>query len=307
MTLALDVVIPTRNTRELTLRCVEAVLGSASSGLAIRCIVVDNGSDDGTADAIRERWPEVAVLRNGENAGFARACNQGAWAGGAELVLFLNSDASPRPGALARLASYLHERPGHVAAGGCLVDDGTDRPQVGFAVRGFPTLAAQVALMLGLERHWPSNPISRRQLMLDFDYGRTQDLEAQPAGACLLVRRDAFEALGGFDEGYTFWFEDVDLVRRLRERGRIGYVHDAVFDHVGAATFRQWDRPEVVRARYHGLLRYFARHHRRGATLALRAVVALLAAVRAVVLAPLEKGRARAYADVLRFALRSRS
>lgn len=307
MTLELDVVIPTRNTRDLTLRCVEAVLRNASPRQRIRCVVVDNGSDDGTAEAIRERWPQAAVVRNETNTGFARACNQGVRAGSAELVLVLNSDAFPRPGALERLASYLHERPGHVAACGCLVEDGTNRPQVGFAVRGFPTLAAQVALMLGLERHWPSNPISRRQLMLDFDYGRTQDLEAQPAGACLLVRRDAFEGLGGFDEGYTYWFEDVDLVRRLRERGRIGYVHDAVFDHVGAATFGQWARPEVVRARYYGLLRYFARHHPRGETLVLRAFVALVAAVRAVALAPVEASRARAYADVVRLALRSRS
>jgi N-acetylglucosaminyl-diphospho-decaprenol L-rhamnosyltransferase len=301
---SVDVVVVTRDTRELTLRCVGATL-AGSSPAELRCIVVDNASSDGTADAVRARWPRVTVLVNSEDEGFARACNRGAAAGSGERILLLNSDAFPREGAIDRLVDFLASHPAHVAAAGCLVDAGTERPQTGFAVRGFPSLQGQVALLVGLERLWPCNPLSRRQALLDFDFGRTQDLEAQPAGACLLVRRAAYEALRGLDEGFRYWFEDVDFVRRLGALGLVAYVHDAVFDHVGGASFARWSRPDVVRARYRSLLRYFDKHHSPGQRAALRALVAALAALRLVALAPVAPARARAYLDVLRLAVRA--
>jgi GT2 family glycosyltransferase len=191
-----------------------------------------------------------------------------------------------------------------VAAAGQLVSFGTDDPQVGFAIRDFPSLANQCALMLGLERYWPANPVSRRSQMLDFDYTRTQELSAQPAGACLMVRRDAFESIGGFDETFFYWFEDVDLVKRLYTIGQIGYVHDAVFDHVGGASFANWTRPDVVVARYDGLLRYFQKHRTPTERVALRVVVGTLGGLRALVLAPIDRARAEAYATVARRSLR---
>jgi GT2 family glycosyltransferase len=95
----------------------------------------------------------------------------------------------------------------------------------------------------------------------------------------------------------------VDLVKRLRERGRIAYVHDAVFEHVGGGTFAQWRRPEVVVTRYRSLLRYFAKHGSKRDLFLLRVVVAALAAVRAVPLWPIDRERSRAYAIVLKLAL----
>jgi GT2 family glycosyltransferase len=279
------------------------VLGQCTGGLDVRLVVVDNGSRDGTADAIETRWPDVTVLRNEANVGYARACNQGVGAGRGRYVLILNSDAFPRPGAHERLVSFLDAHPDHAVAAGLLVDDGTDRPQVGFAMRGYPTLLTQIALLVGLERLWPGNPLSRRQTLPDFDYSRTQAVEAQPAGACLACRRSDFEAIGGFDEDFQYWFEDADLVLRLRARGRVAYVHDAVFDHVGGATFSQWTRQQVVRVRYRSLLRFFRKHHSPAAVLGLRAAVGTLAAVRVVPLALVAPERARAYLDVLRLAV----
>jgi GT2 family glycosyltransferase len=299
---SLDVVVVTRDTRSLTLRCAAAVL-APGAGPARHLIVVDNGSSDGTAEAILERWPEATVLRNDANVGFASACNQGVRAGKGEYILFLNSDAFPRPGALERLVSFLEAHREHSAAAGLLVDVGTERPQVGFAVRGFPTLATQVALLVGLERFWPGNPVSRRQTVPDFDYGTTQDVAAQPAGACLACRRASFEAVGGFDEAFYYWFEDVDLVIRLRERGPVAFVHDAVFDHVGGGSFSRWHRPQVVRARYTSLFYFFAKHHSLRDQIALRLVVAGLAAVRLLPLVVVMPERARAYRDVLRMAV----
>jgi N-acetylglucosaminyl-diphospho-decaprenol L-rhamnosyltransferase len=298
-----DVVIPTHDTAELTVRCVESVLASELPAGAVHCIVVDNASSDGTAERLAGR-PNVTVLRNDENVAFGRACNQGVRAGSGDLVLLLNSDVVASHVALATLSAFLESDSRFVAAGGRLVDPGTDTVQRGFTLRAYPRLSTQMALLVGLERLWPSNPVSRRQLMLDFDYERSQTVDAQPAGACLMCRRVDFEAIGGFDERFYYWFEDVDLVRRLSARGAIGYVHDAVFEHLGAGTFRQWSRPELVEVRYRSLLRYFAKHHPGGETVALRALVALLAAGRAVVLWPVDRPLSQAYARVVSLSLR---
>src|SRR5207248_6742775 len=182
-------------------------------------------------------------------------------------------------GAVERLIGFLRDHPRHVVAAGALVDPATHRPQAGFAMRGYPTVAAQIALLVGLERHWPSNPISKNQLMMEFDYGRTQDVSAQPAGACIACRRSAFEAEGGFDEGFTFWFEDVDLLARMRKHGPVAYVHDAVFDHVGGLTVAARAKAELVGPRYAGVLRYFKKHRPPREYRVMSVAVALVAAL----------------------------
>jgi hypothetical protein len=93
-------------------------------------------------------------------------------------------------------------------------------------------------------------------------------------------------------------------VRRLRQRGRVAYVHDAVFEHVGGATFAQWERPERILSWYGGVLRYFAKHRPRAEQLAVRALVAVLAAVRAVANLPFDRRRALVCWRVAGMALR---
>jgi GT2 family glycosyltransferase len=299
----IDVVVVTHNTRELTLRCVESIVAAdGRDGLALGCTVVDNASEDGTAEAIAERFPDVRVLRNAGNAGYGSACNQGLAGGDGELVLILNSDVVAKPGAIAALAEFLTAHPGHALAGARLVDPGTDRVQVGHVVRAYPRLGAQAAQMLGLERRWPHNPVSRRYLMLDLDYERTQDVE-QPPGSCLAIRRSEFDAVGGFDEGFFYWYEDVDLVKRLAARGRVAYVSDATFEHVGGATFGAWSRPELIETWYPSLFRYFDKHHPLHQRLALRALAASLAAVRMAAYAVYDRERARACWRVLKLAV----
>jgi GT2 family glycosyltransferase len=298
---AVDVVIVTRDTREMTARCVRSALAEDGAH-RIRCFVVDNASTDGTAEEL-ERIEGVTVIRNDHNAAYGRACNQGAERGDGEFVLILNSDIVVRPGSIARLVEFLESSPGHVAAGGRVVDPGTDRVQVGHAVRAFPRAGSQIAQMLGLERTWPSNPLSRRALGLDLDYERTQDVD-QPPGSCLAVRRADFDAVGGFDEGFFYWYEDVDLCRRLWDRGRIAYVHDAPFEHVGGATFASWASPQRVRSWYTGVFRYFAKHRPRWEQLLIRGLAGLLAALRAAAWAPRDRERAAALWDVARRSLR---
>jgi len=267
---ALDVVVVTFDTREVTLEC----LARLDRG---RAIVVDNGSTDGTAEAVAQRFPQAIVVRLEEGVGFAEACNRGAAAGDAPLVLFLNSDVLARPGAIDALVAALETRPDAVAAGGRLVDPGTDDTQPAYAPQRYPGLGTLVARVTGLEALRAAGP----DPALLAERG-TVECE-QPAGACILVRRDVFESIGGFDERYWFWYEDVDLARRLHRRGPLLHVGGAVFEHLGGGTFASWGRERGLRSRLHGIVRYASVHLSRRDRVLLGLALAASGALRFVV------------------------
>ena len=247
MATTVDVVIVTFDTREITLDCAARIADPAA-----RIIVVDNGSGDGTRAAFEARG--VTVVRFDEGVGFAQACNAGAAVGENPLVLFLNSDVLARPGSLGVLLEALDARVDAVAAGGRLVDPGTDDTQPAYAPQRYPGLWTLVARVTGLERlgGGGADPALLAQR-------GTIECE-QPAGACLLVRRDVFDAVGGFDERFWFWYEDVDLARRLHERGALLHVGGAVFEHLGGGTFAAWGRERGLRSRLLGIQRYAEVH-----------------------------------------------
>jgi N-acetylglucosaminyl-diphospho-decaprenol L-rhamnosyltransferase len=242
----IDAVVATRDSRELVLECVEHL----RSPLLERVIVVDNGSVDGTSEALPAR-EDLEVVRLAPAQGLAAAYNRGADAGSAELLLFLNDDVFAHDESIAALERAVAERPDVVAAAGRLVEPDNGRTQVEYQPRHFPTLASFVATFTGLEAAWP-----RRKSL---DDARTVPVDYAP-GACLLVRRSAFEAVGRWDERFEFWFEDVDLCRRLGERGLVVYVPSAPFAHVGGHSARRLSRAEVISRHYAGALLYGDKH-----------------------------------------------
>jgi N-acetylglucosaminyl-diphospho-decaprenol L-rhamnosyltransferase len=276
----LDVVIVTFDTREVTLACLEHLVAD----VPLRAIVVDNGSTDGTDAAVARRFPDADVVRLARGVGFAQACNRGAAVGDAPLVLFLNSDVLARPGAVDRLVDALRERDGAVAAGGRLVDPGTDDTQAAYAPQRYPGLGALLARVTGLEAALPGGPdpallAQRGTIACD-----------QPAGACFLVRREQLEAVGGFDEAFWFWYEDVDLARRLSARGELLHVGSAVFEHLGGGTFASWGRERGLRSRLRGIVHYAEVHLPRGQRIVLGATLAASGAIRALAFRLLGRG-----------------
>ena len=136
--------------------------------------------------------------------------------------------------------------------------------QVGFFVRSLPTPAALVFEVLGLNRVWRRNPVNRRYRLLDMDPHSECEVE-QPAGAFLMLRREALEAVGGLDETFhPAWFEDVDLCRRLYDAGHtLRFTPRAVAKHLGGHAVRQLSLQVRMQAWYGGLLRYAAKHYSR--------------------------------------------
>jgi N-acetylglucosaminyl-diphospho-decaprenol L-rhamnosyltransferase len=209
----LDVVVVTYESAAELAGCLTALPREA------RVVVVDNASRDRSAELARELGAQV--VRNPRNRGFAAAANQGARLGNGDLVLFLNPDAAIREPDLRRLVAALEGDPRLFAVGPRLrhPDGGEQR-----AWWPFPSAAATWAEALGLRRLWP--PRAGADGAVPF-----------VVGACMLVRRRQFEALGGFDERFWLYGEEADLCYRARRRGwRVGHVPDATARHVGGAS-----------------------------------------------------------------------
>jgi GT2 family glycosyltransferase len=251
-------IVVTHNSAEVIGRC----LVSCRLAGAAEIVVVDNASSDSTVATARDA-DGVLLIANPENLGFAAAVNQGVRTTAAPFLLLLNPDAEllDPVAELERACS----QPGVAAAAGLLVgEDG--KPQKGFAVRRLPTATALVFELLGLNRLWPSNLVNRRYRCLDLDLTKEQDVE-QPAGAFLMFRRDAWQELGGFDEGfYPVWFEDVDFCRRLAGAGRRVRLAPLVrARHQGGHSFRAISRQDRVVWWHRSLLKYTSRYFPAGA------------------------------------------
>lgn len=229
----LSVVVLSWNTKDLTRACLRALFAETPRHPR-EVIVVDNGSQDGSADAIAAQFPQVRLLRNPDNRLYAAGNNQGAAVAIGEFVCTLNSDTEVREGALDRLVDFLREHPEYGAAAPRLCDpDGS----VQHACQRFPTLATALCFDSWWGTWWPGSRVQRRYLMRDFDHLHSRDVD-QPPGACCVLRTVEWRQLGGFDETLSLFYNDVDLCRRLWACGRrIRYVAEAeVMHHRGAST-----------------------------------------------------------------------
>lgn len=241
------VVVVNHDTRAELLACL-ATLGDAG---ADEVVVVDAGSVDGSVDAVRRTHPEVDVVAL-DNVGFGRAANAGVARTDADAVVIANADTRFAAGSVTRLAAALADAP-DVAAVGPTVRYPDGRLQA--SARTVPSLPVAVGhALFGL--WWPANPFTRRYRMADADPTLPRDVDWL-SGCAFAVRRRAFDEVGGFDPGYFMFVEDVDLGRRLRERGwRLVYEPSAEVVHaVGASTARAPARMVVEHAR--SLDRYY--------------------------------------------------
>ncbi len=247
------VVIVTWNTRDLTADCIESVLSNAGTSLS-EIVVVDNASADGTSDMLAERFPAVRCVRNERNHGFAFANNQGAAASSSEVLLLLNSDARLTPGALDAMVEVLARQPRAAVVGARLVNgDGSFQA----SHSRFPSLLREFLILSGLGRllygrHYPSRGPETERGPQIVDYVE---------GACLLVRRQAYQDVGGMDVGYFMYAEEVDLCHALREAGwQIWYQPAARVIHLagGSSLKRAAEREADL---YRSRVRYFRKHH----------------------------------------------
>jgi N-acetylglucosaminyl-diphospho-decaprenol L-rhamnosyltransferase len=238
----------------LLLDCVQSVLADPSAGDA-EVVVVDNGSTDGSVDALRDVLPDIPVVSPGRNLGYASAANRGIAATRAPVVAVCNSDINICTGAAGALVTRL-ESDREVGAIGPRVQDpdGTHYP----SARSVPRLIDAIGHGL-LGPVAPGNRFTRRYRQLDADPARSRDVD-WVSGAALWLRRDALDDVGGWDERYFMYTEDVDLCLRLRKAGwRVVYEPAGLVTHVqGVSTAR---RPYRMIVEHHRSTLRFARTH----------------------------------------------
>ena len=258
-----------------------AAVKSVPEGVPV--VVVDNASTDGSTEAARAAG--ARVIEAGVNLGFGPACNRAAREGApSETILFLNPDAALEDGrrTLDAILETLDADPEVAAVAPRLTGDGQER----FQLRRLPSIGSLVREAFLVDRLFPGNPGFRRDRYLDQDRDTAFDVE-QPAAAALLVRRDVFEALGGFDPVFMpAWFEDVDFCARLLESGRrIRYVPEGRATHVGGVTMNALPYRDFRPAYVRNLFLYLARHASPGFRAAAR-LSTLLGAILRLALLP---------------------
>ncbi len=250
--LDISVIIVNWNTRRLLAQAIHSVQQTAGK-LRVETIVVDNGSTDGSQAMLAARYPLVRLVQNSENAGFARANNQGARVARGRFLLLLNSDAELYPGAMQHMLEVMHAHPRAGIVGANLRNtDGSFQA----SYTPFPTLTREFLILSGLGRalygrHYPSSGPEEDNTPQRADYVE---------GACMLIRRELYLALGGMDEGYFMYAEEVDLCYTCVQAGWEVWYHPLarVLHHGGGSsrnrrTLREGDL-------YQSRVRFFRKH-----------------------------------------------
>jgi len=268
-----------------TLRAARSLADSAPE---VDILVIDNASGDGIGETLAREVPRARVVTEPENRGYGAACNRGAAETSGGYVLLLNSDAFVQPGAVRALVSALERDPRAAVVGPRLLhSDGALQPSIG----RLPTPWRIFCESSGLAAMTGGRGIFRGHTKTREDHERAQEVESL-MGAALLVRRTAFEELGGFDEAFFFYAEETDLFSRLRQAGwRILYEPSASVVHSGGAS-----GGDALFGQLHASLRrYVRKHHGPLAEKSAGAVLWLGAAVRYLLalLTPGAAGRRR--------------
>lgn len=318
-----SVIVVSWNTRDLLRQCLQSIVdepdvqivaaGAQPSGaarLTAEIIVVDNASDDGSAQMVQADFPQARLIANRHNAGFAAANNQAIAQACGRVLLLLNPDAYLLPGALAGLACFLHDRPEAAAAGpNVLNPDGSWQA----AAFRFATLWDLFCEAVFLSVLWPRSPLFARKDLGGFDRNAVREVD-WVQGCALAVRREVWDAVGPFDEGYWMYVEELDWCRRAKNMGyRIFFTPDAQVVHYGKRSVAK-ARASVLPLGFRSHFRYYRKFDGRAKELAVRSIALLQMGLRAGISAGMIlatrgvaqarwQGNWRAYTGVMREAL----
>ena len=240
----LSAIIVSYNTREMTLDCL-ATLVRSLEGIASEIIVVDNASTDGSFDAIAGRFPEVRLIASGKNAGFGGANNEAMRLAKGRYFLLLNSDAFPEKEAVKTLLDFIENHPRAGVVGPRLLnEDGS----LQVSCYPFPTPGLAWRENLWLTRGYR-----------DWEHDRERRVDFV-IGACMLVRRETYEQVGGFDEKFFMYSEEADWEKRMQDAGwEVVFMPDARVKHLGGASGAS--EPLRISSHFFDSLDYYERKH----------------------------------------------
>jgi N-acetylglucosaminyl-diphospho-decaprenol L-rhamnosyltransferase len=235
--LSLSIVIVNWNTGDQLRDCISSIGRASQVGFNLSgVVVVDNGSSDTSFAGIDQLGVSVRIIHNKENRGFAAACNQGATKAEGELLLFLNPDTRLLENSLSEPIGFMC-RDENSDIGICGIQLLDESGNVARSCARFPSLKVFVMQALGLNRlpWWSADGVH----MIEWDHKSTRDVD-HVIGAFFLVRRIVYDTLGGFDERFFVYLEDLDFSLRAHNAGwRCMYLAHVQAFHVGGGTTRR--------------------------------------------------------------------
>jgi hypothetical protein len=288
----LSIIIVNWNTRDLLSDCLSSIYEPALD-IDFELFVVDNASSDGSQAMINDQFPDVKLITNSNNPGFAIANNQALRISSGEYVLLLNPDTIVKPGAIEKLVNFLDDFPEAGAAGARLLNPDGSLQRSAFPK---PTLFREFWRLFHLDglmylAKYPMNRWSLNQI-------REVDIIK---GACILVRRKALNGIGLLDEEYFMYSEEFDLCTRLTQSGwHLYWVPEAEVIHFGGQSTQQVAEEMFLRL-YEGKIMYFRKHQSNLAVMVYKFILCIASLVR-LVLTPIallvEPAQRRRYMDL---------
>jgi GT2 family glycosyltransferase len=241
----LSIVIVNWNTKEYVLPCLRSIFGKGE-GMGSEVILVDNGSQDGSGSEVRKVFPSVHVIQNDQNLGFAKAANQGLRKASGRYALLLNPDTEVKPETFERLVSFMDAHWDVGITGAQLLNSDGSKQN---SIASFPSLVTELLNKSLLRWLFPKKFPGKER---DF----SEPLEVDSViGACMMVRRDAWDQVGLLDEDYFLFLEETDWCYRLKRVGwKIYHVPQAEIYHFqgkSAEVEKKRSRVEYFRSRYH--------------------------------------------------------
>jgi GT2 family glycosyltransferase len=251
----LDVVIVSYQRADLLRDCLDSLRSYPPAGRGMIVRVIENAERNGTADLVEREYRDVTLTVAERNLGFSAASNLAIRESAGEYVLVLNPDTQVTEGAIDRLIAVLDANPEVGICGPRL-----ERPNGSFdhaARRSFPTPASALGHFTGVGRHMESGPLAAYRAP-EVDSGPVDAIN----GACMLVRRAALDQVGGFDEGYWMYMEDLDLCYRFAEAGwATWYEPSALVIHLKGGTVGPIRSPRLDYAFHRGMARFYRKHY----------------------------------------------
>jgi len=253
-TTILSILIPSFNTREMSIQCIRSIEKNPP-GVPYEIILMDNNSNDGTAEEISRQFPGVRLMRNKINLGVGKACNRAAREALGKYFLLLNNDVEVLPGSLEALVNWLETHPKTGIVGPHLMDAQGELLQMSWG--WFPILHGEIIQRFFKPSSLRKSPLKRRWVQsLQHKSGRVPWV----CGACAVIRREAFDQIGGFDEDFELYFEDSDLCQRCAEKGwQIDFAADIkAIHHLSQAARPAMNEFSLIYLQSH--IAYYRKH-----------------------------------------------
>lgn len=255
----LSIIVVSWNVHDYLKACLQSLF-TQTKDVRFEVLVVDNASNDGSADMVAKEFPDVTLIHNYHNRGFGMANNQALTKVKGEYILFLNDDTEIHGNIFHSLLTQYKDMVSHgqpVGMLGCQLRNPDNSIQP--SVRAFPTVFDQTVILLKLHHVFPGLVSGYHQT--HFDYTKEQTVD-QVMGAFMFTTKSIIDEVGNFDSAFFNWFEEVDLQRRMYQAGYdVVYTPSVHCTHVKGASFTQLRKPEAQRIFNKSMRYYFRKHH----------------------------------------------